>query len=120
MAKKTSGYELEIKFPDGSVKISINSVGKIPDIYPAYFAHLINEKLNSVEAQFKNKENENSTNINELRPQKMEGRKEHNALNDPSRSGDDNSGDTSPLCSGTTDGQQRQSTNLGEYRGATT
>lgn len=105
MARKTNGYELEIKFPDGAVKISITAIGKIPEIYPAYFAHLITEKLNSVEAEFKNKQNENSTNINELRSQKMEGRKELDAINDTTGSVNVNTGDTQTVRTGTTNGQ---------------
>lgn len=115
MAKKTSGYELEIKFPDGSVKISINAIGKIPDIYPAYFAHLITEKLNSVEAEFKNKSNEDSTKLNELQPGELAGRKKHDAVNDSSRSSNVDTGDTAQVCSRVTDGQQCESTNLGKY-----
>lgn len=105
MAKKTSGYELEIKFPDGAVKISISSQGKIPEIYPAYFAHLITEKLNSVEAEFKNKSNENSTKLNELQPGELAGRKEHDAVNDGTRSSNVNTGDSSTVRPGITNGQ---------------
>lgn len=120
MAKKTNGYELEIKFPDGAVKISISSQGKIPEIYPAYFAHLITEKLNSVEAEFKNKSNENSTELNELRPDKVARREEQSTVNDNSRSSNVNTGDTSEVRPGITDGQQRESSNLGEHGGSTT
>lgn len=105
MGKKTNGYELEIKFPDGAVKISITAIGKIPDIYPAYFAHLITEKLNSVEAEFKNKDNENSTKLNELQPGKMARGEEHNAVNDITRPSNVNTGDTSTVRSGITNGQ---------------